>query len=375
MTNIESQPKSTDSSSVTPRHRRLGPFALLLVLAPSVSEVLFGATRLTTIFVLIPQIGTWGCATLIIRELARRGRRGWPCVVLLGIALALAEECVIQQTSLAPLPGSDPAHPYGRAFGVNWVYLVWAVGYESIWVVVIPIKLTEMIFPSDRGRVWLRPWGLVACIAVFVIAAFVAWYSWTQVFLPKFFPELAYKVPPRSIITALVAIFMLVAVALGAPPIRRSEFRPALRVPRPWQLSVLGFAIALPWFALIFLAYGAVGTLPFPIPVVAGLALAGCAYFAIHGISRRAGWDDSSALALIMGALSASMLAGFPILILGRASLFDIVGKLVLNVVALFLLWRLAKRLRSRKEPDAASPGVDDGDLGRVADSPDLAPK
>src|SRR5579871_4812002 len=85
--------------------RRLGPALSLAVLAPVVSEVLFGATRLSVIFVLIPQIAVWGCGTLLCRELVRRRRGRWLSLGLLGLALAVAEECLIQQTSFAPMVG------------------------------------------------------------------------------------------------------------------------------------------------------------------------------------------------------------------------------------------------------------------------------
>ena len=70
----------------------------LLLLSPVIGEVLFGATRITQLFVLPAQVGAGGCGALIIRDLVRR-RRGWPAVLLLGLALAVAEECIIQQTS------------------------------------------------------------------------------------------------------------------------------------------------------------------------------------------------------------------------------------------------------------------------------------
>ena len=187
---------TTDSNSTTRSiGRRSAPVIVLLVLSPVIGEVLFGATRISTLFVLLPQIGIWGCAALVIRDLVRRRRRGWNAVLLLGIALAIAEECLIQQTSLAPLVGADVEHPYGRVLGVNWVYLLWALGYESLWIVVLPIRLTELIFPARRDELWLGTRGLVISAVVFVLASFVAWYSWTQLFLPQYFPELVYKVP------------------------------------------------------------------------------------------------------------------------------------------------------------------------------------
>jgi hypothetical protein len=42
-----------------------------------ISEVLFGATRLSYMFVLVPQIMVWGCCALIIREVVRRQKRSW----------------------------------------------------------------------------------------------------------------------------------------------------------------------------------------------------------------------------------------------------------------------------------------------------------
>ncbi len=149
------------NKTVSQPRRGSAPVVVLLLLAPIVSELLFGTTRITTIFVLLPQIGTWGCAALLIRELARRRRLSGMAILLLGMALAVAEECIIQQTSLAPLVGTSADHVYGRTIGVNWVYFLWALVYESVWAVVIPIQLAELIFPDRRQEPWLGNRGLI----------------------------------------------------------------------------------------------------------------------------------------------------------------------------------------------------------------------
>jgi hypothetical protein len=105
--------------------------------------MLFGATRLSYVFVLIPQIMVWGCGALIIREVVRRQKRSWTDMLLLGLALAIAEECIIQQTSFAPLVGAHGTEIYGRAGGVNWIWFLAMLGYESIWVVLIPVQITD----------------------------------------------------------------------------------------------------------------------------------------------------------------------------------------------------------------------------------------
>jgi len=347
MSNQETQFIPLDSTTRS-AWERAGPVVTLLFLSPVIAEVLFGATRVTTLFVLLPQIGTWGCAAVIIRDVARRRHRGWLSILLLGIALAVAEECVIQQTSLAPLVGVDPNQAYGRAIGVNWVYFLWALGYESIWAVLLPVQLTELIFPARRDEPWLGKRGLVIAAAVFALSSAVAWYIWTQLFVPRYYPELAYQVPLSSVVVALTAIIALSAAALGRRRPPRPEPGTTLPAPRPLLVGLAALVLGLPWFALVFLAYGAVPTLPAVIPMAAGLALTGVAFPLIAHWSGSPAWQDSSRLALVSGGLIASMLAGFLVFKVGGALPIDVVGKLALNVIAVVLLIRLARRVQSR---------------------------
>jgi hypothetical protein len=346
-TPIDPDPRTAPPDSpAPPMGRTAAPVVVLLLLSPIIGEVLFGATRITTLFVLIPQVGTWGCAALLIRGVVRHRRRGWPAILLLGLALAVAEECVIQQTSLAPLVGADPEHPYGRALGVNWVYFLWALGYETVWVVVLPIQLTELIFPARRDEPWLGRRGIIISSVVFLLASFVAWYSWTQVFVPRFFPELAsYRVPLTSIVAALAVIGGLTVAALIPRPSPRARAE-ARGSPRPWLVGMVAFGLGLPWFGLVVLAYGAARAIPPVIAMLTGLSVAGIALSRFSRWSRTPDWDDSSRLASISGALLASMMAGFPILILGDAPSVDVFGKLALNIVAVWLLIGLARRMR-----------------------------
>jgi hypothetical protein len=148
------------------RWQRVGPIFALLLLAPGIAELLYGAIRLSTIFVLVSEITTWGCGALLIRECVRRWHKGWQSMLLLGLALAVAEEWVMQQTSISPLtgPGQDG---YGRVWGVNWVYFLWALGYESVWVVLLPVQLTELLFPERRSHRWVHARGFAIACAVF----------------------------------------------------------------------------------------------------------------------------------------------------------------------------------------------------------------
>jgi len=154
--------------SLFPLRRRGTALLALLVLAPLIAEVLEGSTHLTNLFAFPTQIGVYGCAALLIRAIVRSQRKGWIALLLLGIAYGLAEECVILQTSLYPLFVADPQHIYGRVLGVNWIYLFWAVGYESIWSIVLPIQLTELLFPEQRDDPWLGRTGLLITAIFFL---------------------------------------------------------------------------------------------------------------------------------------------------------------------------------------------------------------
>jgi hypothetical protein len=83
--------------------RFAAPIWTLLLLSPFIAEVLSGATRTSVLFVYVPEIMVWGVGALFCRELARRWQAGGVSLLLLGLALSIAEEFIIQQTSLAPM--------------------------------------------------------------------------------------------------------------------------------------------------------------------------------------------------------------------------------------------------------------------------------
>src|ERR1700757_3419314 len=94
--------------------RHPAPALTLIFLAPFIAEGLSGATRVSFLFAFVPELMMWGCGALVIRELAKRWDGGWTSVLLLGLGLAVFEECVVQQTSLAPLPWPAISADYGR---------------------------------------------------------------------------------------------------------------------------------------------------------------------------------------------------------------------------------------------------------------------
>jgi hypothetical protein len=340
------QLSSEEAPGTARRRLKVGPSIALILLAPIVAEVLSGTTRASFIFVLIPEAMVWGCGTLMIRETVRRLQLGWQSFVLLGMALSVAEEFVIQQTSLAPIPWVNQAHLYGRAWGVNWVWLLAMLGFTVAWVVLVPIRLTELIFYERREECWLRRRGWIICSVLFLIGSRIAWYGWTQRARPAF--HVAPYTPPLSaVLSGIGAIVLLVLSALrfrNVPKKVDSRFGAAIN---PW-LAGLSAAVDSFVFLLLFpVAYGVWPGLPVWVTLVGGIAWVGVSLLVIRRWASSAGWNDVQWLTLCFGSVVTLMLAGY-----WGSSYWprvDLIGKIVLNIVAAWLLIRLLQRVKAQE--------------------------
>jgi hypothetical protein len=323
----------------------MAPAVCLVVLAPVIAELLPGYTRASYAFVLLPELGVWGCGALLIREAVRRAQRGWPSLVLLGIALGLAEECLIQQTSLAPLAGLAK-QDYGRAFGVNWVYLLWALGWECVYVVILPIALVELTFPERRSQAWLGRRGLVVATVGFGLGSLVAWYAWTQVARTSVFHLPAYAVPAEQVVIAIAVIGLLCVTALKLLPARLPVV-PRAVPPRP-IVGLVVFGLAAAWSAPLVLAYGMAPWVPPLLAFLMGVGWAMGVVWLMAGWSASPTWDDGHRLAAVAGALLASMVTGYATF--SGASTVDQLFKGVVDIGAVLALVVLARNLAIRGE-------------------------
>ena len=334
------------------RARHLAPAFTLIFLAPFIAELLSGATRISFfLFAFVPELMMWGCGTLLIRELVKRWGGGWTSVVLLGLALAVFEECVVQQTSLAPLPWPAISPDYGRLHGVNWIYFLYMLGYESVWVVLVPIQVTELIFPERREVTWLRTGGMIASAVVFLLGARVAWYAWIKRARPMVFHAPDYDVPWSTTVVFLVVMALLFLIAFLSRHVERKDS--AIRkAPPVWSMVAGAMLFGFPWYRLMVLIFGERSTPPFWIPMALGVAWAGFAYFFIRYWAAGRGWEDMHRWGLTFGAVLVCMIAGFS----GSSTWLrmDLVGKCVLDVLAVAGFALLARRIWRRCEEDEA---------------------
>jgi hypothetical protein len=346
----ESIPANTSLQAPAPTRYR-GVIWTLLILAPVIAEVLSGSTRLSILFVLIPEVMVWGCGALLCRELVRRWRAGATSLLLLGLALSVAEEFIIQQTSIAPLPFPGANADFGRYAGVNWIYFLFMLGFESVWVVLIPVQVTELIFPNRREQPWLRKRGLIATCIAFLVGSRIAWYGWTQQARPRLHAA-PYHPPAVLILLGLVTIAVLIGTAWLVRGYGHSSQIDSRRPASPWILLIKAFVFAAAWFELIGLVF-----VPHPglapwIPLTAGLVWALLAYAILRYWSAACGWSDIHRLALSFGAVL-GCIAMSDISAAGWTRI-DLIGKITFQSLAIVGFLLLGQKVWQREAANQA---------------------
>ena len=156
-------------SGTSPARGRLRAAWTLAVLATVCAELTFTAVAVPSAWLLLPLlIVMYGAGVLVVREAAVRAGAGWPGLVLLGLAYQLAEDGLGLQALTSPRMYG--AADWGwRALGANWTYWESQVGVHVVFSVLVPVMLTDLLFPGHRGRPYLRPGGLAGAGALAVI--------------------------------------------------------------------------------------------------------------------------------------------------------------------------------------------------------------
>ena len=315
---------------------RAAPAMLMMILAPCFTELLLGGTRLSTLIafppVLLMEILVWGGGAVLLRALIRKLRLGWNSLLLFALALAVAEEFVIQQTSLAPLVIQLKGVEWGRAGGLNYVYALWALVYEAAWVVLFPTLVAELVFPDRRAETWLSKQMAVVLAVLFVLGAIMAWFAWTHIARVQTFHLAIYNPPRLALLAAIAVICGLVVWGIKFPP----TFGHAWRPPGPAVIALLGGVWGIVWFLLVVLAFGIAPSLSAPAVCAAGAAVVLVIMLVLPRWASHAAWTQRHSYCLFAGALTGAMAISF--LGFRGAAREDIVFKVATNAVALVLI-------------------------------------
>lgn len=324
--------------------KRLIPVLTLAMLSPFIAEVLLGATPLSRVASLPPLILLYGCGAVFIRELARRVGPGWDRIAWLAAAYALVEEGLVMQTLFSPdLFGAAACG--GRLWGVNWVWTQALLGYHIVWSIIIPIALVEMLFPERRAQPWLGRKGIAVALTCYLLGAVAIGITFRKFITPNFRASASLLVCTADVSACLIAW------ALCKP--RNTISSPAGAssgiAPSPWLIGFLSFIAATLWIQLFTLRQ----------PLRAGwIVLLPMLFEALFAwefvvlIRRWAQpgycWTDRYRLALITGALTASILYGTKVI--GEATTFDRFAQTVCGILTLALLGLWAWRIRGKTQ-------------------------
>ena len=91
-----------DAGTLKSNKRRIWPALGLFFTGPLVAEFLLGNLPIKLLPALIVLAPMYGGGALLIREVARRTGRGWPSILLMGMAYGILEEAYTTQSLFNP---------------------------------------------------------------------------------------------------------------------------------------------------------------------------------------------------------------------------------------------------------------------------------
>src|SRR5580704_474097 len=157
------------------KERGIWPALGLMFVAPLVAEFLLGNLPIKLLPALIVLAPMYGGGALLIREAVRRTGRGWPSILLLGMAYAIFEEAFTTQSLFNPnylrlnLGLLTPA--FIPALGISAWWTLWMFMVHGIWSISTPIALVEASVPGRARTPWLGRKGMLIVALVFLLGA------------------------------------------------------------------------------------------------------------------------------------------------------------------------------------------------------------
>jgi len=318
----------------------------LFFLAPLVAEFLLGNLPITALSTLVVLAPLYGGGALLIREVVRRTGRGWPAIVVLGVAYGVLEEGIASMSLFNPNYAGERLLDSGfiPALGMGGPWTVFVLTLHAIWSISVPIAIMEVFAGERATRPWLGSVGLGVAALLFVagLAASLAISIFTYHFVASV-PQLAGTV-------VVAAALAAAGLTVGRP--RRDSVgsagsvgSAARRAPSPW---LVGGAALLASSIFKELPRNTLGW----IYVVVVLALAAGTWALVHRWSQQDGWGAAHRLALAAGAVCTYAWTAFPQQpMLPATPRQDLIGNVVFAAGAVALVaaaaWRLAHRTGS----------------------------
>ncbi len=302
--------------------------------APLVAEFLLGNLPIKLLPALIVLAPMYGGGALLIREVVRRTGRGWPSILLLGMAYGIFEEAYTTQSLFNPnylklnLGLLTPAYIPSLGIGAWWT--LWMLMVHGIWSISTPIALVEACVPDRARTPWLGRVGLVVVAVVFLLGACAN----TAIG----YKQDHYLASIAQFVGAAVVIVLLVIAAFAMPAKRKaSGAQTALPA---WMVGAVALVFgSAALFVPMDWGWGAVAAL---------LALDAALLVLVTLWSGRAGWGLKHQLGLGAGAaLAYGWHAFLQHPAVGKLDASVRVGNATFLVGAVGLIWFAARRIGS----------------------------
>jgi hypothetical protein len=319
------------ASTVAAKRRGIWPALGLVFTAPLVAEFLLGNLPIKLLPALIVLAPMYGGGALLIRETVRRTGRGWPSILLLGMAYGIFEEAYTTQSLFNPnylklnLGLLTPA--FIPALGIGAWWTLWMLMVHGIWSISTPIALVEACVPDRARTPWLGRVGLGVVALVFLFGACVT--------TAMGYKQDHYLASLAQFVGAAVVILVLVVLAFLMP--KRQTVESKGPGPSAWMVGAVALLFGS---AALFVpkewGWAAVAEL---------LGLDVVMLLAVLAWSRRGGWGLKHQLALGAGAaLAYGWHAFLQHPAVGGTDVSVRVGNAIFLVGTIGLVWYAARR-------------------------------
>lgn len=224
-----------------------------------------------------------------MRETVFHWKKGWLSILIAGAAYGIIEEGLMVKSFF------DPAWmdlgilgTYGRWLDVNWVWTAELIIYHAIFSIGIPILITTLIFPSQKGTPWVSRGWLITIFIFFLLDVIFGFLAMTT-----------YRPPVLQYMLAMAATVGLIFLAKRLPD--PATGLPLGKAPSLFRFGLTGFFATL-FFFLIAWVLPNLPIPPFLLILLFGILVGSCGWW-VWRISDHGNWKPIQLGALISGAL------------------------------------------------------------------------
>lgn len=321
--------KRLRASSLREMLAGIAPVVGLLFLAPWIGEYLLGNVPLGGLVAIPFLVPLYGGGALLIRETVRRSGRGYPAILVQGLAYGVIEAGLVDQSLFN---SSFQGHDFHTVTYIPWLgtgafHAMAFIFGHAIWSIAIPIVIVELLTLKRRTTPWLGGKGLAATAALYLFGCWIIFQELqrTEGFLAS----------PGQCIGAAALALVLIVLAFSCK--ERPAASSSRRAPKPWIVGASTFVLVNAFF---FRPENWLG-------VVLGLVFLGAAAMLLRGWSRREGWSPWHQYAVVAATLPTYMFAGFVLTAVIRPDdMMAWIGNIIFACAAAALLVLVARRIR-----------------------------